>query len=272
MFSARPTDYLATGGRLHFSLWSHRFFEHDALFPGVIASALVLAAAIGGVAWKDRRARMAVAFGLVAFALSFGPAFPLYSLVSRALPIMAGIRGASRFGQMVLAAVAILAGFGFATIQSRTHTRGLTLTILFIAAVNVEALRAPISSRAFEGIPAVFDNLAASEHELVACFPFPPRQRAFENVDCMLASTRFWHPLLNGYSSFMPESYNLHADALAGFPEGTTLHYLQQLGVTKIIVFTNKLSGPRIAHLNEHAELSLWKADASVRIYQLSRE
>jgi hypothetical protein len=270
MFSARVTDYLATGARVHFSLWSHRFFEHDALFPGVIASALVLMAAIGGVAWKDRRARMAVAFGLVAFALSFGPAFPLYGAVSRALPIMAGIRGASRFGQIVLAAVAILAGFGFAAIRSRSRAHGVTLAIAFIAGVNLEALRAPIAYRAFEGIPPVFDSLGAREHELVACFPFPPRQRAFENVDCMLASTRFWHPLLNGYSSFMPESYNVHAAALAGFPEGTTLHYLQQLGVTKIIVFTNKLSSPRLAHLDEHPELSLWKADESVRIYELS--
>jgi hypothetical protein len=270
MFSAGLTDYLATGARLHFSLWSYRFFEHDALFPGVIASALVLTAAIGGVAWKDRRARMAVAFGLVAFALSFGPAFPLYSAVSRALPIMAGIRGASRFGQIVLAAVAVLAGFGFATITSRTLTRGLTLAILFVAAVNVEALRAPVSYRPFEGIPAVFDNLAASRHELVACFPFPARQRAFENADCMLVSTRFWHPMLNGYSSFIPESYNVHAAALDGFPEGATLRYLQQLGITKIIVFTNKLSAPRLSHLSEHPELSLWKADASVRIYELS--
>src|SRR4029078_9073690 len=39
-YSAHLTDYLATGGRLHYSLWSHRFFQADALFPGVIASVL----------------------------------------------------------------------------------------------------------------------------------------------------------------------------------------------------------------------------------------
>src|SRR5262245_10851058 len=73
LYSARLTDYLATGGRFHFDLWSHRFFNRDALFPGVVASALVLVAVIRGVAWSDPRARMAVAFGVVAFVLSFGP-------------------------------------------------------------------------------------------------------------------------------------------------------------------------------------------------------
>jgi hypothetical protein len=85
----------------------------------------------------------------------------------------------------------------------------------------------------------------------------------------MLASTRFWQPILNGNSSFTPELYVREAAALDAFPEGTTLQYLRQLGVTHVIVFTDKLSAPRLAHLDEHPELSLWKEDRSVRIYLL---
>jgi hypothetical protein len=134
---------------------------------------------------------------------------------------------------------------------------------------NLEALRAPINYRSFEGISPVFDSLAQTDRALVACFPFPPRREAFHNVDCMLASTRFWHPLVNGYSSFIPERYDREAAALDAFPEGATLQYLRQLGVTHVVVFTNQLSAPRLAHLGEHPELSLWKADQSVRIYEL---
>jgi hypothetical protein len=76
---------------------------------------------------------------------------------------------------------------------------------------------------------------------------------------------------LNGNSSFTPELYVREAAALAAFPKGNTLQYLRQLGVTHVIVFTNKLSAPRLAHLDEHPELVLWKADASVRIYLLNR-
>jgi hypothetical protein len=266
-FSAHLTDYLATGGKLHFNLWSHRFFVNDALFPGVIASALVVAALVSGVAWKDSRARMAVAFGLVAFALSFGPAFPLYVPLSRVFPLMAGIRGAVRFGQLFLAAVAILAGFGWARLQ-RSERRLVALGILLLLGAHLEALRAPIQYRPFEGISPIFDGLKPGK-KVIACFPFPHAPAIGENVDCMLASTRFWQPILNGNSSFTPELYVREAEALAAFPEGNTLQYLRQLGVTHVIVFTNKLSPPRVAHLDEHPELVLWKEDKSVRIYVL---
>ena len=86
----------------------------------------------------------------------------------------------------------------------------------------------------------------------------------------MLASTRFWKPLVNGYSGFIPESYIQSAAALDAFPEGNTLAYLKSLGVTHVIVFTHNLSAPRMAHLEEHpAELELWRTDTSARIYRL---
>jgi hypothetical protein len=268
-FSARFTDYLATGGRLHFSVWSHRFFNKDALFPGVIASGLAMTALVGGVAWKDRRARMAVAFGLVAFAVSFGPGFPLYTALTRVFPIMAGIRGAVRSGQLCLAAIAILAGFGWVLLQRRLERRAVAIGIVLLLGAHLEALRAPIQYRAFQGISPIFDSLKTSDRKVIACFPFPGPLEVFQNADCMLASTRFWQPLVNGYSSFIPARYYRDAAALKSFPEGTTLQYLKQLGVTHVIVFVDKLSAPRLAHISEHPELFLWRADKSVRIYLL---
>jgi len=268
-FSARLTDYLATGGRIHFSVWSHRFFNKDALFPGVIASCLAIAALIGGVAWKDRRARMAVAFGLLAFAVSFGPGFPLYTALTRVFPIMAGIRGAVRSGQLFLVAIAILAGFGWALLARRLDRRAVAIGIALLVGVHLEALRAPIQYRIFNGISPIFDSLNTSDRKLIACFPFPGPLQEFQNADCLLASTRFWQPLVNGYSSFIPARYYEEAAALKAFPEGTTLQYLKQLGVTHVIVFADKLSAPRLAHISEHPELVLWQTDKSVRIYFL---
>lgn len=271
MYSAHLTDYLGTGGRMHYSLWSHRFFDREGLFPGLVGAGLTLVALAAGLAWRDRRARMAVAFGVVAFALSFGPGFPLYELVTRIFPIMAGIRGASRFGQLFLAAVALLAGFGLAWLQTRTPRYATALALTLIAAANLEALRAPIVYRPFDGLSPVFDALRSEpEGTLVACYPFPPPREAFHNVDCMLASTRFWKPIVNGYSSFMPESYTRSAAALTAFPEGDTLDYLKGLGVTHVIVFPGKVSAPRLERIDAHPDrLVPWKADASVRIYRL---
>ncbi len=271
MYSARPTDYLATGGRLHFALWSHRFFDREGLFPGVTGGALSLLAIATGLAWRDRRARLALAFGVVSCALSFGPAFPLYEPVTWIFPIMAGIRGASRFGQLFLIAVAVLAGFGLARLQRTFTTGGTLIAIVLVAAAHVEALRAPVNYRPFAGLSPILDDLrAADDDTLVACFPFPPPREAFHNVDCMLASTRFWKPLVNGYSSFMPASYVRSAAALEAFPEGDTLQYLRGLGVTHVIVFGDKLSAPRLARIDAHpAELVPWRRDGTLRIYLL---
>ncbi|MGC4083476.1 MAG: hypothetical protein QM736_15535 [Vicinamibacterales bacterium] len=268
MYSAHLTDYLGTGGRLHFALWSHAFFDREGLFPGVVGAGLTVVAIATGVAWRDRRARMAIAFGLVAFALSFGPGFPLYETVTRLFPIMAGIRGASRFGQLFLAAIAILAGFGLTRLQTQWPRHATAIGLVLLLGAHVEALRAPINYRAFDGLSPIFDALRDEpEGTLVACYPFPPPREAFHNVDCMLASTRFWKPLVNGYSSFMPESYTRLAAALDAFPEGDTLDYLQRLGVTHVIVFPDKVSAPRLARIDAHPDcLVPWKRDESARI------
>src|SRR5262245_18943383 len=69
-YSAEWTDYLAAPGRIYFDWWGKQFFEGDALFPGVTALALA-SVGIVAVGWKDQRARMMIAIGLAAFALSF---------------------------------------------------------------------------------------------------------------------------------------------------------------------------------------------------------
>src|SRR4029078_13285741 len=106
-------------------------------------------------------------------------------------PCVAPVRACSRFGQFLRAAVAILAGFGLTLAERRFERKALAIGILALLAVNLEALRPPINSLAFEGISPVFDGLAKTDRALVARFPFPPRREAFHNVDCMLASTRF---------------------------------------------------------------------------------
>jgi hypothetical protein len=140
---------------------------------------------------------------------------------------------------------------------------------VLVIGVHAEALRAPVTYRNFNGISPIFDSLAGTENAVVACFPFPRQRESFANVDCMLVSTRFWLPLVNGYSSFIPDRYDREAKALDAFPEGDTLAYLRQLGVTHLIVFTNKLSPSRLQHLSERADVALWREDGSARIYVL---
>jgi uncharacterized membrane protein SirB2 len=236
-FSAHWSTYLTTGGRLHYAWWSRRFFRGDALFPGVVGTVLALAAIVTGAAVRDLRARMALATGVVAFAFSFGPAFPPYEWLYSVFPLLTGIRGAVRFGQFFLAAIAILAGFGLARVQQRLRRGGLALCVALIVVVHVEALRAPFVYTPYRGLPPIWDSLkGAGTNAVLVCFPFYGPLNIHANTRYMLVSTRFWRPLLNGYSGFAPPSYFDNYNALALFPDRASIQYLRDRGVTHVAV------------------------------------
>ena len=56
----------------------------------------------------------------------------------------------------------------------------------------------------YEGIPKIYDRVAAMDDIVLAEMPFPPRAAIQDNGPSVLYSA--WHlkPLLNGYSGFTP--------------------------------------------------------------------
>ncbi len=146
-YSASARDYLATPARVHYETWSARFFGGTtALFPGIVALALTGVAIVSGAAVRDRRARMALAFGLAGFALSFGPSLPGYALLYRFIIPLQGIRNAARFGYLATAACAVLAGFGVAWLRRQWSGKRWmpALMIGLVVAANVDAFSGPI--------------------------------------------------------------------------------------------------------------------------------
>jgi hypothetical protein len=272
-FSAHWGDYLATGGRFHNVMWSGRFFRGDYLFPGVTALVLVAVAIASGVAFQDRRARMALVFGVICFVLSFGPALSVYGYLYRVFPAMAAVRGASRFGQIVLAAVALLAGFGIAAILSRVAwRRALPICLALIVTANLEALRAPIDfgrDNDFLGIPPIFKTLNTPDRDVVVIFPLYPIPEIFKNARYMLVSTAFWKPMLNGYSGYMPTRYIEFTQKLGEFPDDTSVSYLKSLGVTRVLVDSRNMRAASLARLADFPELRLIGTDGNLRIYRL---
>lgn len=271
-YSAEITDYLVAPGTIYFEWlgWGRRFWAGDALFPGV--AALVLAAvgvAMGG--WSDRRARMVLVLGLVAFALSFGPAFPPYRLLYRVFPLLTGIRGAVRFGQIALAAIGILAGFGLAALQRRYPVRiARPLCVVLLLTANLEAVRAPMFYSEYRGIPPIYDSLSeVSRTAVLAFFPFYASAQFHLNAPVMLMTTRTFNPMVNGYSGFKPASFYEHVEKLAAFPDAASVRYLQDLGVTVVLVDGRNMRPESLERLADFADLSLWRTDGNLRIYLL---
>lgn len=285
-YSAGWRDYLATGGRLHYGWWSHFYFEGSraALFPGITALTLAGVALVSGVAFRDRRARMAVAFGLVGFALSFGTTLPGYAWVHEHVPLLAGLRNAARWGWLGLAALAILAGFGVATLErlwaegtdrSRPADRftwpAMAATICLLA--TVEAIRTPVGYTAFAGIPRIYDRLADEAEVVLAEFPFYSGRAVSENGRYVLANTRYFKPLVNGYSGFQPALFEARGHTLDTFPSEVALTELRGLHVTHVTVhtgaFERRYGAGALPAIDRSGALQLVADEDGIRLYRL---
>ena len=275
-YSARWQDYLATGARVHYDWWSHAFVNGNAaLFPGVVGVVLAAVAVGSGLAWREPRARMAAAFGVVGVCFSFGPAFPGYAFLHTHLPLLTSMRAAARWGWLGLAAISILGGFGAAVIARQDRLAAWRRPVLAFLAllVTVEAMRAPVGFTYFAGIAAIYDRLAAASPAVVAEFPFYSGPRANGNGSYVLSNTRYFAPLLNGYSGFEPRTYAARARVLETFPAPDALATLQALGVTHVTVHVNAFAqrhgAAALEEVGRRPELQLLAEGDGIRLYQL---
>ena len=236
-FSASWRDYLATGGRLHYALWSDRFYGgRDSLFPGLAVTALA------GVALMDRRGqrgriRMLVAIAVTGIVLSLGPGTPLYGWLFEALPPLRAIRVASRWGVLLLTAVAVLAGFGAAALRSRVGAgTARTLAWALPALVTLEAARTPMAFTPTPAVPAIYERLATLPRAVLLEFPLFPAAQFNLNAPYLLAQTVHLHPIVAGYSGFATPAYNSRTTTLGRFPGEEARSLIRTLGVTHVVL------------------------------------
>lgn len=276
LYSAGWADYLVTAANVHYRTWSHLFFEgRTSLFPGVTAVALSLVAIASGRAWRDRRARMALAFGLAGFALSFGAALPGYVWMHEHVPLLQGIRAAARWGTLLLIAVAMLAAYGVAALQTRFGARSwwTAAVIGLLGLVTVEALRAPLQLTPFGHIPRVHARLADPAVEAIVVFPLYPGAQFNRNSPYLLDQTRHWKPMINGYSSFAPASFYERAERLQAFPAQAAIDELRAIGVTHVVLHRAPLErafgAAALTTLRGHPALEFLVEDEGVILYRL---
>ena len=234
-------DYLTTGSRLHYNAWSIRFWPEmrAALFPGFVAVLVAGVAVVSGIAWRDRALRLWTAIGIVGLFLSFGTRTSAYVLLYRIVPLLHGIRAPVRFGYLVLAAVAALAGFALAWMNRRawmSPTRRRALGLAVSALVTIEAARFPLGYFLPYQPPDAYRTLGLERPHAVVELPLPPPAAFGRNAPYMLNSMIGWWPLVNGYSGFLPNSYLDRRVDLATFPADDSIAVLRRLGVSHVAV------------------------------------
>lgn len=272
-FAGSWTDYLSTGGRFHYELWSRRFFHESvsASFPGVLGLVLAGLALFHRETRGDARVRMCLAAALGCAAVSFAPHAPFYPLLYRLIPLFSTVRVGAHLGQIVLMLFAVLAGFGTAVLARRWKgsRRWPAVAVALCVVVNLETLRAPLGYPTFEGIPKVYHELAAVPHAVVVEMPFWPPRFVIPTAPLMLFSTAHWHPILNGYSGFQPQSYRDTFEAVKDFPDDTSLVALHERGVTHVIVHRSQMYPERFDAIARIASLQWQDDDGEVYLYKL---
>ena len=272
-YAASWVDYLATGGRLHYGLWSAPFVGRTISdnFPGVTAFALATLAFVWDGTPRDRRVRMCALAALGCIAVSLVPRTPIFPALYAVIPLFRAVRVISHIGQLVLLMVAVLAGFGTAGLLRRIQQADTrwAVAVAAVALVNIEALRAPLDYERFDQISAVYDVIAREPRAVVVELPFFEARQSFANARYMLNSTRHWKPLLNGYSGFRPPSYDVTYEAIRDFPEEAALRALRAQGVTHVVLHQSMLPEPTMASAARAYGLHLLAEEDGIVIYRL---
>ena len=274
-------NYVSTGATVHYTRWSRELSgsPSTSVFPGVVALGLLIAAIADSETRRNRHVRMCAVTAIGCVALSFAPLLPFYPALHAALPPLQSIRAVHRVAQLMLLMLALLAGFGAVAILRRLGGASgsparAAIAIVILLAVNGEALRAPIGYVWFDGVPKVYDALAAEPTAVIAELPFPMPSQWFLNSPYMVNSTRHWRPMLNGYSGFRPASYEASYNATRGFPSDESIIALHQLGVSHVVVHRRDNYSLPNNDANPYAgvaSIQLVASDDEILIYRLRR-
>jgi hypothetical protein len=280
-------NYLSTAARVHYTRWSKDASAGSTtyVFPGIAALALAGIGLADRRYRRDPRVRMVAAAAAGCVAMSFAPSWPFWRLMHAAIPLLQMVRAVNLIAQLALLFLAVLAGFGVAAIQgwleswqpaSPQRLRvGAAVAVALVVIVNGEAFRAPIGFTWFDGVPKVYDVIAKAPAAVVIEEPFPMPQQWFLNAPSMVYSTRYWRPMLNGYSGFRPASYDKAYEAARAFPSDDSLIALSALGVTHVVVHQQAMNNgqpdPRYDPYEEVASLRLLARDDDTLIYELLR-
>jgi len=227
-YSANWSAYLASSSFAH--AWLLAFLPQwkDALFPGLLVTVFGAAGLI--VARRQGRGELALLYGGLAglaFWMSFGPAGRLYSWFYAIIPVFTWLRAPSRFGLIVVFALAVLGGVAVSAWLRRVRRPAMALAVV-VTLASAELL-VPLNMPEVPPIEPVYQRLATLPRGPLIEMPFFYLDYMFpRHTYYMLQSTTHWMPLVNGYSDYMPPDFVANVMTLAPFPSRNSLKLLEQ--------------------------------------------
>ena len=108
---------------------------------------------------------------------------------------------------------------------------------------------------------------------VLAEFPIYSGPRANGNGRYVLNNTRYFEPLINGYSGFEPRTFTERAQKLGTFPSTEALTLLKALGATHVAVhvadFRQRSGDDALEAVGRRSELQLLADEDGIRLYRV---
>jgi hypothetical protein len=151
----------------------------------------------------------------------------------------------SRFGLVVAFALSVLAGVSISALLARLGdpvragstaglrwareaSRNAALAAAILTAAVVAELAVPLSFRPVPPIEPAYHVLATLPRGPVIEIPVYSTRFAFMRTQYMLSSTTHWMPLVDAYSSHIPQDFLDKTDALGAFPTREAFKLLER--------------------------------------------
>jgi hypothetical protein len=246
--SADWSSYTASGAPLHLALGLGKPAPpHDFLFPGFLALGLGV---VGLAALRRRQvAWVYLAVGLFGWGASLGPdglwGFSIFRPLFETVPVFRGLRQISRYGVLALFSLSVFAGFGCAVIENLWPRRRPVWQVVIATLVFLEVCPAPLRLDRPGGdvlmripdTPEVYRWIADRPGDFAILeLPLPNPGVIWRNAPYVYWSTVHWHPLVNGYSGFVPPTYLQLRQLLQDFPDGLSRAALVARDVRYIVI------------------------------------
>lgn len=205
--------------------------------------------------------------GIACFLLSFPV---VYVPLMRIVPGMNGMRVPARFDAFFGLTVVFFAARGLDGVLARLgrpFVKGAVVAVL-AALLLAEILPRPIPWVALlkeEEFPEVYSWIAR-QGDVRALIEIPMRPYWHE-TPYMYYSTLYWKPIANGYSSFIPPSYDrISGQVLRFLPDAQAVDLLTELGISHLVVHTDDLGGSWRRAQDPLERIHRWEGEMGGRV------
>ena len=215
--------------------------------------------------------------GLVALALSFGPAaaggVPWPFDLLRALPGMDLVRAPARFALVVSLVMSAFAGLAV-DVLVRRRRQVVAAAAVALALVELRPVAYELPPPEPSTISPLYGYLARLERAPVVSLPVAwSTPLSWYDADYQWYGTRHWFPIVNGFSRFAPPEYHARMAAVATFPSDQALDALCAVGTRYVVAHAQRPFmdfRPAMAAAQDHPRLRVLTRDGEDVLWQLA--